>query len=70
MQAGDFTLSSWVSKIKNDLPTAWLAGVGFWPLVDFVSYALVPLKFIPLFINLCSFVWTIYLSMVANRQQK
>lgn len=67
MQGGTFSLGSWVSKIKSDLPGAWLAGVGFWPLVDFVSYALVPIKFIPLFINLCSFVWTIYLSMVANR---
>ena len=68
MQGGTFTLGNWAKKIKSDLPGAWLAGVGFWPLVDFVSYALVPIKFIPLFINMCSFVWTIYLSMVANRQ--
>lgn len=70
MQGGTFSMNNWLSKIKNDLPGAWLAGVGFWPLVDFVSYALIPVKFIPLFINLCSFVWTIYLSMVANRNSK
>jgi protein Mpv17 len=70
MQGGTFSINNWLSKIRNDLPGAWLAGVGFWPLVDFVSYALVPVKFIPLFINLCSFVWTIYLSMVANRSSK
>ncbi len=68
LQGGTFTINNWVKKIKSDLPGAWLAGVGFWPLVDFVSYALVPIKFIPLFINLCSFVWTIYLSIVANRR--
>lgn len=68
MQGGTFSVKNWVSKIKSDLPGAWLAGVGFWPLVDFVSYALVPIQYIPLFVNLCSFVWTIYLSMVANKK--
>ena len=68
MQGGAFTMSNWASKIKSDLPGAWLAGVGFWPLVDFVSYALVPIQYIPLFVNLCSFVWTIYLSMIANKK--
>jgi len=67
MQGGTFTINNWVNKIKSDLPGAWLAGVSFWPLVDFISYALVPIKFIPLFINLMSFIWTIYLSMVANK---
>lgn len=68
MQGGSFTIKNWISKIKADLPGAWLAGVGFWPLVDFISYSLVPIKFIPLFINMCSFIWTIYLSTVANRK--
>ena len=68
MQSGQFSLGNWVKKIKNDLPGAWVAGAGFWPLVDLVSFSLVPMKFIPLFINICSFVWTIYLSSVANRQ--
>jgi protein Mpv17 len=51
-QAGQFSLVAWGRKIKSDLPGAWLAGAGFWPLVDFVSYSLVPVKWIPLFINL------------------
>ena len=69
MQSGTFTMGNWVSKIKVDLPGAWIAGVGFWPAVDFISYAYVPIKYIPLFINLCSFVWTIYLSIVANKKK-
>lgn len=67
MQSGQFNLGNWVQKIKRDLPGAWISGLGFWPLVDFISFSVIPVKFIPLFINLCSFVWTIYLSTVANR---
>lgn len=67
MQSGTFSLRAWGKKIKTDLPSAWLSGTGFWPLVDLISFSIVPVKFIPLFVNFCSFVWTIYLSMVANR---
>lgn len=68
LQAGNFTVSRWFRKIQQDLPGAWLAGAGFWPLVDLVSFSLVPKEYIPLFVNLCSLVWTIYLSKVANKQ--
>jgi hypothetical protein len=67
MQSGTFSVNTWTKKIKTDLPAAWLSGTGFWPLVDLISFSIVPVKFIPLFVNFCSFVWTIYLSMVANR---
>lgn len=67
MQAREFSLGNWFSKIRNDLPGAWVAGLSFWPLVDLVSYSLVPVHLIPLFVNACSFVWTIYLSMLANQ---
>ena len=66
-QAGNFTLKNWVQKIKSDLPGAWRAGIGFWPLVDLISYSMIAPQWIPLFVNFCSFVWTIYLSMVANK---
>eukprot|EP00538_Stauroneis_constricta_P001029 CAMPEP_0119552428 /NCGR_PEP_ID=MMETSP1352-20130426/5436_1 /TAXON_ID=265584 /ORGANISM="Stauroneis constricta, Strain CCMP1120" /LENGTH=294 /DNA_ID=CAMNT_0007598669 /DNA_START=31 /DNA_END=915 /DNA_ORIENTATION=- len=67
LQSGNFTLGNWWAKIRSDLPGAWLAGAGFWPLVDLISYSVVPIKWIPLFINMCSLVWTIYLSIVANK---
>jgi len=69
-QAGQFTVGNWFQKIRQDLPGAWLAGVGFWPLVDLVSYSLIPVQYIPLFVNMCSLVWTIYLSGVANRESR
>ena len=68
LQSNQFTLGNWFRKIKSDLPGAWAAGLGFWPLVDLISYSSVPKDYIPLFINSCSLVWTIYLSMVANKQ--
>jgi protein Mpv17 len=70
LQAGQFTPGAWLRKIRSDLPGAWAAGVGFWPLVDFVSYSMVPPQWIPLFVNFCSLIWTIYLSLVANRSKK
>lgn len=67
LQAGKFSLPNWFRKIKVDLPGAWLAGIGFWPLVDFVSYGFIPVNYIPLFVNIMSLIWTVYLSLVANR---
>jgi len=67
LQAGTFSIGNWLRKIKNDLPSAWLAGIGFWPLVDLVSYSIISKEYIPLFVNVCSFLWTIFLSIVANR---
>jgi len=68
MQSGDFTLKNWLQKIRSDLPGAWLAGIGFWPIVDLLSYSVIPVKWIPLFVNMASFIWTIYLSLVANKK--
>ncbi|EED88887.1 hypothetical protein THAPSDRAFT_37516, partial [Thalassiosira pseudonana CCMP1335] len=66
IQSGTFSFGGWVEKIKQDLPGVWASGLGFWPLVDFISYKVIPVQWIPLFVNFCSFVWTIYLSLVAN----
>ena len=67
LQSGTFSIGNFLSKVQRDLPGAWKAGLGFWPLVDFVSYSLVAPQYIPLFVNSCSFCWTIYLSTIANR---
>ena len=70
LQSGQFSLKSWGQKIKSDLPGAWLAGVGYWPLADFISYSMIPVKWIPLFINICSLIWTVYLSLLTNRSNR
>jgi protein Mpv17 len=66
-QSGDFSLKAWWGKIRNDLPGAWLAGVGFWPIVDLISYSVIPVPLIPLFVNMASLIWTVYLSLIANK---
>lgn len=63
IQSKTFTLRTWFQKIKQDLPGAVLAGVGFWPIVDFISYSLISPQYIPLFINFCSLIWTTYLAL-------
>mmetsp|Transcript_21879 Transcript_21879/g.60838 ORF Transcript_21879/g.60838 Transcript_21879/m.60838 type:complete len:294 (-) Transcript_21879:632-1513(-) len=68
LQSGDFSLKNWWEKIRSDLPGAWLAGIGYWPIVDLLSYSVIPVKWIPLFVNVASFIWTIYLSLVANKK--
>ncbi len=70
IQSGSFTLMNWLRKIKQDLPNVAASGAGFWMPVSFVSYKFIPEQWIPLFTNVCSFVWTIYLSLVTNRRSK
>ena len=67
IQAGSFSVGGWLQKVQQDLPAVWASGLGFWPFVDFISYKIIPVQWIPLFVNFCSFVWTIYLSIVSNR---
>jgi Mpv17 / PMP22 family len=61
IQSRTFTLKHWFQKIRSDLPSAWIAGAGYWPIVDLISYSYVPPQYIPLFVNICSFFWTTYL---------
>ncbi len=70
IQSGTFSFLAWINKIKNDLPKVAASGAGFWMPVSFVSYKFIPQEWIPLFTNICSFVWTIYLSLVSNRKTK
>ncbi|KAL7446032.1 hypothetical protein ACHAXH_009846 [Discostella pseudostelligera] len=63
-----FTLSSYKNKIISDLPSVWMSGLGFWPLVDLLGYAYVNPKYMPLYVNGASFVWTVYLSGVTNKK--
>lgn len=67
IQAGSFSFGGWIQKVQQDLPAVWASGLGFWPFVDFISYKIIPVQWIPLFVNFCSFIWTVYLSIVSNR---
>ena len=67
IQGGSFSFTGWLQKVHQDLPAVWATGLSFWPFVDFISYKVIPVQWIPLFVNFCSFVWTIYLSIMSNR---
>ena len=69
IQSGTFSFVGWINKIKNDLPKVAASGAGFWMPVSFVSYKFIPQEWIPLFTNVCSFIWTIYLSLVSNKKK-
>lgn len=60
-------LSALPAKIRADFWGVQVAGVGFWPFVDLVSFRFLRTAYIPLFANACSFVWTVYLSLQAAR---
>jgi len=70
VQNGQFTFGNWIEKIRRDLIKGWLGGIGFWPIVNYISYAYVPQKYIPLFVNLMGLVFNIYVSLIANLKQK
>ena len=59
----DRSLRQLPRKIRKDLLAVQVAGLGYWPFVDLISYSLIPVIYIPVFINLASFIWTIYLSI-------
>lgn len=61
---------SWASlraKVKADLWPTILAGLGFWPVMDLIAFCLLSEHFIPPFLNVCAFIWTIFLSFQAAR---
>ncbi|CAE8585805.1 unnamed protein product [Polarella glacialis] len=65
--SGALTWSSLRDKLKADLWPTILAGLGFWPLMDFIAFGCLSEHYIPPFLNLCSFFWTIFLSWQASR---
>eukprot|EP00416_Gambierdiscus_australes_P044092 CAMPEP_0171100338 /NCGR_PEP_ID=MMETSP0766_2-20121228/52900_1 /TAXON_ID=439317 /ORGANISM="Gambierdiscus australes, Strain CAWD 149" /LENGTH=210 /DNA_ID=CAMNT_0011560153 /DNA_START=29 /DNA_END=658 /DNA_ORIENTATION=+ len=55
--AGQLSWKALRAKVKADLWPTIFAGLGFWPLADFIAFALLSEHFIPPFLNMCSFVW-------------
>ncbi|KAJ8609805.1 hypothetical protein CTAYLR_007179 [Chrysophaeum taylorii] len=57
------TQSSFPAKVKADLLDVQLTGLAYWPFVDMLCLSLIPVPYIPVAINLASFLWTIFLSL-------
>lgn len=65
IQSGSFSLRvrGWFEQTQKDLPTVWIKSIGFWLPVSCISFRVIAEHWIPLFTNMCSFVWTISLSL-------
>jgi protein Mpv17 len=67
-QQGSFSWIAYWDKICHDLPPAWITGLGFWPVMSYISYTTVPKDWIPLFSNCCTLLFNIYLSFISYRK--
>jgi len=54
MLSGDKFVKTWLDVL--------MANWAIWPLLQWVNFSRVPLRYQPLFSNLCGFAWTIFLS--------
>eukprot|EP00933_Yihiella_yeosuensis_P016128 TRINITY_DN13895_c0_g6_i1.p1 TRINITY_DN13895_c0_g6~~TRINITY_DN13895_c0_g6_i1.p1 ORF type:complete len:268 (-),score=27.94 TRINITY_DN13895_c0_g6_i1:65-793(-) len=67
--SGSLTWKALSKKVKADLLPTVIAGLGFWPLMDFIAFACLSEHYIPPFLNVCSFVWTVFLSLQAAKRR-
>nr|KYP59366.1 PXMP2/4 family protein 4 [Cajanus cajan] len=56
-----------ITRLKRDLLPTLLGGALFWPVCDFVTFRFLPVHLQPLLNSSCAYVWTIYLTYMANR---
>ncbi|KAK7380580.1 hypothetical protein VNO78_33094 [Psophocarpus tetragonolobus] len=56
-----------IARLKRDLLPTLLGGAVFWPVCDFVTFRFVPVHLQPLLNSACAYVWTIYLTYMANQ---
>lgn len=68
LQQGNLTFQNYWSKLSVDLPKAWIAGLGFWPMMSYIAYTFIPKDWIPLFSNVCTLLFNVFLSLVAYQK--
>ncbi|KAI9124322.1 hypothetical protein K1719_005622 [Acacia pycnantha] len=55
-----------VTRLKRDVVPTMLNGAMYWPLCDFITFRFIPVHLQPLVSNSFSYVWTIYMTYMAN----
>ncbi|CAL9222923.1 unnamed protein product [Arabidopsis halleri] len=58
-----------LARLKRDLLPALFNGVMYWPVCDFITFRFFPVHLQPLVSNSFSYVWTIYMTYMANREK-
>lgn len=55
-----------VARLKRDMLPTMINNALYWPLCDFITFRFVPVHLQPLVNNSFSYVWTIYITYMAN----
>ncbi|CAL5385482.1 unnamed protein product [Camellia sinensis] len=55
-----------VARLNRDLLPTLINGLMFWPICDFLTYKVIPVHLQPLINSSFSYIWTIYLTYMAN----
>ncbi|CAI9304160.1 unnamed protein product [Lactuca saligna] len=55
-----------VARLKRDMLPTMINNVIYWPMCEFIIFRFVPVPLQPLVSNLFSYVWTIYITYMAN----
>lgn len=58
-----------LARLKRDLIPTMMNGVMYWPVCDFVTFKFIPLHLQPLVVNSFSYIWTIYMTYMANQHK-
>ncbi|KAG2262110.1 hypothetical protein Bca4012_013234 [Brassica carinata] len=56
-----------LARLKRDLLPTLRNGLLYWPVCDFVTFRYVPVHLQPLMNSSCAYIWTIYLTYMANQ---
>ncbi|VVB01965.1 unnamed protein product [Arabis nemorensis] len=56
-----------LARLKRDLVPTLKNGLMYWPVCDFVTFKYVPVHLQPLMNSSCAYIWTIYLTYMANQ---
>ncbi|KAI3702350.1 hypothetical protein L6452_28086 [Arctium lappa] len=55
-----------IARLKRDMVPTMINNVLYWPICDFITFRFVPVHLQPLVSNSFSYVWTIYITYIAN----
>ncbi|KAK4437999.1 hypothetical protein Salat_0134000 [Sesamum alatum] len=55
-----------IARLKRDLLPTMINGILYWPVCDFVTFKFIPVHLQPLVINSFSYLWTVYITYMAN----
>lgn len=55
-----------IARLKRDMVPTMINNVLYWPICDFITFRFVPVHLQPLVSNSFSYVWTIYITYMAN----